>query len=85
MYVFSIDIPFKGRASQRGCQKSQRCHICTLTPLCSVHVTAVSMTPLKFFQNLHCIDIPYKGSQSLAMSKVTAESMTPLCRSQRSH
>jgi hypothetical protein len=97
------------RASQRSCQKSQRCHICkaeSMTPLCrsqrsqwlrcachsgvidsAVHGTAVSMTPLKFFQNLKCIDIPFKGSQSLAkmMSKVTAVSMTPLCTSQRSH
>jgi hypothetical protein len=68
MYVFSIDIPFKGSEGRAKMMSK-------VTPVSylhsgvndsAVHVTAESMTPLKFFQNLHCIDIPFKGSQSLA-------------------
>jgi hypothetical protein len=66
MYVFSTDIPFKGSQSLAKIMLK-------VTAVSYLH-SAESMTPLKFFQNLHCIDIPFKGSQSLAkmMSKVTA-------------
>jgi hypothetical protein len=77
MYVFSLDSPVKGSCQILAKMMSKVTAVSYLhsgVDDSTVHVTAVAMTPLKLFQNLHCIDIPFKGSQNLAkmMSKVTA-------------
>jgi hypothetical protein len=84
VYVFSINIPLKGSQSLAKIMSKVTAvsYLHSGVNDSAVQVTAVSMTTVNFFQNLHCIDIPFKGSQSLSkmMSKITVESMTPLCR-----
>jgi hypothetical protein len=55
MYVFSIDIPFKGSQSlaKMTSKVTAVSHLHSGVNDSAVHVTAVSMTQPKIFQNLH--------------------------------
>jgi hypothetical protein len=94
MYVlFFIDIPFKGSQSHSNMRSkvtavsyAQRSHICTAVSYMhsgvkdsTVHVTAVSMTPLCISQRSQWLCYACHSGVNDSAVHVTAVSMTPMC------